>query len=166
MNAPRGRGQRHTVRIPGGTFVLIDESYNASPASMTAAIETLGQTRPGAGGRRVAVLGDMLELGPSAAERHAALATVLVKNGVDLVFTVGQHMAHLWDALPKSLRGGHAISAEKLAPIVTGAARSGDVVVVKGSAGSRTGQIVQALLAFDADGNRPVRPHAVNGNGR
>jgi UDP-N-acetylmuramoyl-tripeptide--D-alanyl-D-alanine ligase len=164
MSAPKGRGQRHAVCVAGGNFVVIDESYNASPASMAAAIETLGQARPAAGGRRLAVLGDMLELGPGAAERHVALAAILTENGVDLVFTAGQHMAHLWDALPRPLRGGHAVSAETLAPIVTAAVRPGDVVVVKGSAGSRTGQIVKALLALAADGNGPSRPQAVNGD--
>jgi UDP-N-acetylmuramoyl-tripeptide--D-alanyl-D-alanine ligase len=164
LRAPKGRGQRHPVRIPGGALVLIDESYNASPASMTAAIETLAQSRPAAGGRRIAVLGDMLELGPSAPDRHAALAEVLMANGIDLVFTAGTHMTRLWDALPKPMRGGHAVSSEKLAPIVAAAVRASDVVMVKGSLGSRMALIVQALLALDAGGSTPARPQAVNGD--
>lgn len=164
LQAPKGRGQRHPVRVPGGAFVLIDESYNASPASMTAAIETLAQARPASGGRRIVVLGDMLELGPSAPDRHAALAEVLTANGIDLVFTAGTHMARLWDALPKAMRGGHAVSSEKLAPIVAAAVRPSDVVMVKGSLGSRMALIVQTLLALDAGGNAPARPQAANGD--
>jgi UDP-N-acetylmuramoyl-tripeptide--D-alanyl-D-alanine ligase len=164
MQAPKGRGQRHPVHIPGGVFVLIDESYNASPASMTAAIETLAQARPAAGGRRIAVLGDMLELGPSATDRHAVLAEVLTANGIDLVFTAGTHMAHLWDALPRAMRGGHAVSSGKLAPIVAAAVRPNDVVMVKGSLGSRMALIVQALLALDTGGSSSARPQAVNGD--
>jgi UDP-N-acetylmuramoyl-tripeptide--D-alanyl-D-alanine ligase len=164
LQAPKGRGQRHPVRIPGGTFVLIDESYNASPASMTAAIETLAQARTAAGGRRIAVLGDMLELGPSASDHHAALAEVLTANGIDLVFTAGTYMARLWDALPKAMRGGHAVSSDKLTPIVAAAVRPCDVVMVKGSLGSRMVLIVQGLLALDASGASPARPQAVNGD--
>jgi UDP-N-acetylmuramoyl-tripeptide--D-alanyl-D-alanine ligase len=105
----------------------------------------------------------MLELGRASESYHADLAPVLENNGVDLVFTAGRHMAHLWDKLPPPMRGGHAASAEKLAPLVVSAVRPGDVVTVKGSAGSRTGQIVRALLALDSDDGGYDSQRVVNG---
>ncbi len=149
MHGIVGRGKRHLVEMAGGTFQLIDESYNASPASVRAAIEVLGGAEPGTSGRRIAVLGDMLELGQQAEKLHAAMAKPLVEAGVDLVFTAGQYMSALWDGLPAPLRGGHACTAEKLVPLVSNAVRPGDVVMVKGSLGSRTRQIVAALMALD-----------------
>jgi UDP-N-acetylmuramoyl-tripeptide--D-alanyl-D-alanine ligase len=154
MRSIAGRGERHDVRLPGGTFKLIDESYNASPTSMRAAVEVLGNAEPDAGGRRVAVLGDMLELGQQAEKLHVSMLGPLRDAGVDLVFTAGQYMAALWDALPANMRGGHACTAEKLVPIVSAAVAPGDVVMVKGSLGSRTRQIVDALLTLgDDNGN-------------
>jgi len=152
-----GRGDRHTVGITGGSFVLIDESYNASPTSMTAAIEVLGQAAIDTAGRRIAVIGDMLELGARSAELHAGLLGSLVENHVDLVFTTGQYTTHLWDILPENMRGGHAPTAEKLSPMVSSSLAPGDVVMVKGSHGSRTGRIVQALLNSGVEQDRPRR---------
>ncbi|MCC7015808.1 MAG: UDP-N-acetylmuramoylalanyl-D-glutamyl-2,6-diaminopimelate--D-alanyl-D-alanine ligase [Rhodospirillales bacterium] len=151
----KGRGERHRVAIGAGHFLLIDESYNASPASMAAAIAAAGAVAPGPGGRRIAALGDMLELGAESDAHHAALGGPLKEAGFDLVFTAGARMAILASALPGAMRGGHAESAEKLAPLVTASLRPGDVVMVKGSAGSRTGAIVAALLA---PGSKPAKP--------
>ena len=146
-----GRGRRHAVALADGeTFELIDESYNANPASMHAAIEVLGRV-PAA--RRLAVLGDMLELGAESGDFHAALAEPLRGHGIDLAFTAGVDMARLWDALPKAMRGGHAATSELLSPLVTAAVLPGDVVSVKGSAGSRMGVIVDALLRLDSRGS-------------
>jgi UDP-N-acetylmuramoyl-tripeptide--D-alanyl-D-alanine ligase len=145
MSAPRGRGQRQRVALAGGTIELIDESYNASPVSMAAAIAALAAARPAKGARRVAVLGDMLELGPSGPELHAGLARSIAEWGIDLVFTAGPLMTHLDAALDDERRGGHADSADALTPIVRAALRPGDVVMIKGSAGSRMGRVVQAL---------------------
>ncbi len=142
----KGRGQRNTVQITGGAFVVLDETYNASPVSMAAALEVLGQMQPENGGRRIAVLGDMLELGDESVAKHAALVENLIAQKIDLVFTAGQYMDALWDVLPKSMRGSSAPTAMRLLPKVTGMVRPGDVVVVKGSAGSNTGPIVEALL--------------------
>lgn len=158
--AMKGRGRRHRVRLGGGAFLLIDESYNASPVSMAAAIAAAGAVSPEDGGRRIAMLGDMRELGANAAARHAALAPLLAEARFDLVFTAGPTMRVLADALPKAMRGGHAETAEALIPLATAAVRAGDVVMVKGSAGSRTNLIVRALLAPGE--NRPAR--AANGN--
>lgn len=163
VELPKGRGLRHRVAVEGGTFEVIDESYNASPVSMRAALEVLGVARPGAGGRRIAVLGDMLELGADAGDLHAGLAVPLRRNGIDAVFTAGPHMARLWDVLPSAMRGGHADDAETLSRLVVAAVGPGDVVMVKGSAGSRTDLIVQALLGLGTAGDAPGR-RTVNGD--
>lgn len=146
LKAPRGRGDQHRVLLSGGAFTLLDESYNASPASMAAAFEVLSTAETDAGGRRIAVLGDMLELGPDSAKIHAALADDLIELGIDLVCTVGKDMVHLHDALPRKMRGGHAGKAEELAPLVRNLVRPGDVVTVKGSRASRMSFIADALL--------------------
>ncbi|NQV82234.1 MAG: UDP-N-acetylmuramoylalanyl-D-glutamyl-2,6-diaminopimelate--D-alanyl-D-alanine ligase [Rhodospirillales bacterium] len=152
MHGLKGRGQRHTVTLPGGDFVVIDESYNASPASMRAALEVLGQMQPAGKGRRIAVLGDMLELGEQSGARHAELAKTLIAEKIDLVFTAGKYMDALWSDLSESMRGGCAPTSEGVLAQVTGAVRPGDVIVVKGSARSNTGPIVEALLALPDKG--------------
>ena len=140
-----GRGARTVLRVPGGNALLIDESYNANPASMRAAIALLGQAPIGKRGRRIAVLGDMLELGASADELHRKLADAIKAAGVDLVFCSGPLMHALWEALPSRARGGYAEMAARLEPAVLGAIRAGDAVMVKGSLGSKMGPIVEAL---------------------
>jgi UDP-N-acetylmuramoyl-tripeptide--D-alanyl-D-alanine ligase len=140
-----GRGTRATLRVPGGSALLIDESYNANPASMAAAIALLGQVPVGAQGRRIAVLGDMLELGGQGVELHRALAGPIEAAKVDLVFASGPLMQALWEALPSSHRGGYAETAAALEPAVLAAIRDGDAVMVKGSLGSKMGPIVKTL---------------------
>ena len=140
-----GRGARSFLTVPGGNALLIDESYNANPASMCAAIALLGQAPVGKRGRRIAVLGDMLELGPSGAELHRGLADAIKSAGIDLVFCSGPLMRALWEALPSRARGGYAETAAGLEPAVVGAIRAGDAVMVKGSLGSKMGPIVKAL---------------------
>ena len=140
-----GRGARHRLAVPGGQFDLIDESYNASPVAVAAAIESLKNFPPGPGARRIAVLGDMLELGGGAAAAHAALAPALEAAGVDLVFTVGPLMSHLFAALPNSLRAGQADSAADLLSALRAALRPGDVVLIKGSLSIGMGLLVDAL---------------------
>jgi UDP-N-acetylmuramoyl-tripeptide--D-alanyl-D-alanine ligase len=147
VTPPSGRGQQIRLTAPGGEITLFDESYNANPASMRAALEVLGQAPVGLRGRRIAVLGDMLELGPDGARLHAELASALKDNGIDLVFAAGPLMKSLWQAIPLVNRGAYAGSAAELEPSVLGAVRAGDVVTVKGSNGSRTGHIVAALKA-------------------
>jgi UDP-N-acetylmuramoyl-tripeptide--D-alanyl-D-alanine ligase len=141
-----GRGRRHPIAVAGGTAELIDESYNASPASMRAAFGVLAAMTPPKGGRRIAVLGDMLELGDEAARLHAELAQPLIDAGVNLVFAAGPMMRHLYDALPKRMRGAHAATAAALAETVSRRLRPGDIVSVKGSHGSRMGEVVKRLL--------------------
>jgi UDP-N-acetylmuramoyl-tripeptide--D-alanyl-D-alanine ligase len=145
LRPPPGRGARVTLQVPGGSALLIDESYNANPASMAAAIALLGQAPVGRRGRRIAVLGDMLELGPPGADLHRALAAPIKEAKVDLVFCSGPLMRALWEALPSGARGGYAETAAALEPAVLDAIRDGDAVMVKGSLGSKMGPIVKAL---------------------
>ena len=145
LRAAAGRGERMTIDVPGGSVLLIDESYNANPTSMRAALALLGQAPVRGLGRRIAVLGDMLELGSDGAKLHAALADAVVDNAVDLVYCAGPLMKSLWDALPSERRGGYADNSAALEPEVLKAITAGDAVMVKGSLGSRMGRIVKAL---------------------
>ena len=140
-----GRGVRHTLMAPGGEVTLIDESYNANPASMAAALSVLGQAKVGPQGRRIAVLGDMLELGATGAELHAGLNDAIKTHHVDLVYCCGPLMHNLWDALSTGKRGGYADSAANLEAQVLAAVRAGDAVMIKGSFGSKMKTIVTAL---------------------
>jgi UDP-N-acetylmuramoyl-tripeptide--D-alanyl-D-alanine ligase len=137
FTALKGRG----ARFASGDVTVIDESYNANPASMAAALALLGA----APGRRIAVLGDMLEMG--AGDHHAALAAPIAEANTDLVFAAGKQMKALWEALPASRRGGYAENSTGLAPQLLAALRPGDTVLVKGSFGSRMSVIVEALKA-------------------
>jgi UDP-N-acetylmuramoyl-tripeptide--D-alanyl-D-alanine ligase len=143
FRAPAGRGRQHRLAVRGGSIILIDDSYNANPASVRAALEVLG----GAHGRRLAVLGDMLELGDHAPRLHAALAEPIAACGVDRVYTAGPAMRHLHDALPSARRGQHVGDAVNLLPVLRNELRPGDTLLVKGSLGMRMGRIVEALLA-------------------
>lgn len=142
---PVGRGRRIPLQLPGGDGLLIDESYNANPASMQAAIEVLSRAPVGKQGRRIAILGDMLELGPEAVARHIEIAQSLDAGKIDLVLCSGPLMRSLWDALPSAKRGGYAENAEALEPQVISALRGGDAVMVKGSNASGMGRIVKSL---------------------
>jgi len=149
FRAMKGRGERHTVHLDDGPFTLIDESYNASPASMRAALEVLGATARGPGGRTIAVLGDMLEIGDSAAEAHGALAADVARNGVEIVVTAGPLMENLSKALPKNITAFHGTDSAAIRNTVLDLARPGDVIMVKGSYGSRMIPIADALRELD-----------------
>jgi UDP-N-acetylmuramoyl-tripeptide--D-alanyl-D-alanine ligase len=144
---PTGRGQRIRLALPGGEATLIDESYNANPASMRAALSILARVPVSGRGRRIAVLGDMLELGDAGPSLHAGLAEAVESHGIDIVHSCGPLMRHLHDALPPARRGRWAPSAADLQPLVVADLGPGDAVTVKGSNGSRTGAIVAALKA-------------------
>ena len=146
FTVPSGRGQRHVLHLPaGGTALLLDESYNANPASVRAALTNLSETEPGAGGRRVAVLADMLELGELGPDLHAGLAPDVEKAGVDVMHACGPLMKHLWEALPAERRGAWRETAEDLLSVVLEDVRPGDVIMVKGSHGMRAWAIARAL---------------------
>jgi UDP-N-acetylmuramoyl-tripeptide--D-alanyl-D-alanine ligase len=143
---PSGRGNRELVRMPdGGSFTLVDESYNASPVATRAAIAVLGQSTPGSGGRRIAILGDMRELGPTAPQMHAELAEPLVEAKADLVFCCGHLMQGLHEALPRPMRGRYSTDSKGLIDAVTQLVRSGDVVMVKGSKSMHMDYVITAL---------------------
>jgi UDP-N-acetylmuramoyl-tripeptide--D-alanyl-D-alanine ligase len=140
-----GRGDREAVHGPSGAFTLINESYNANPASMGAAFALLAQTPVGPGGRRIAVLGDMLELGPTSPQLHAGLSPALQAEGVDLVFLCGPQMRNLWDALDSRQRGQYAPTSDDLALLVAQEVKGGDAVMIKGSNGLKMIRVVDAL---------------------
>ena len=145
----QGRGVEHVLLTAnGGAYVLIDESYNASPVSVAAALATLG-ARP-ARGRRIAALTDMLELGPDAAIKHAALAADIAAAKVDLVFCAGPLMRSLYDALPPGRRGFYAETAEGVFPELARAIALDDVVMVKGSRDSKAASLIDGLKTTDA----------------
>jgi UDP-N-acetylmuramoyl-tripeptide--D-alanyl-D-alanine ligase len=145
LRPPAGRGERIRLRAPGGEFLLVDEAFNANPASMRAALANLAATDPAPGGRRIAVLGDMLELGEDGPALHRDLAGPVAESRADAVFAAGLLMDNLFKALPRDRRGGYAASAVALEPAVLGAVRAGDVVMVKGSKGILVSRIVKAL---------------------
>ncbi len=147
LTPPAGRGERTALEIGGGTAYLVDESYNANPVAVRAALATLAGIETGPRGRRIAVLGDMLELGAAAPDLHRGLAEAIEAARVDLVFTAGPLMRHLFEALPVSRRGAVADTAADLLEPLARTLRSGDAVMVKGSNGSRMGRIVEALKA-------------------
>ena len=124
---------------------MIDESYNANPASMAAALSVLGQAALGPHGRRIAVLGDMLELGPTSPALHRGLNEAIKASHIDLVYCCGPLMRNLWDALSTGKRGGYAGSAAELEAQAVAAIRAGDAIMVKGSLGSKMKTIVNAL---------------------
>jgi UDP-N-acetylmuramoyl-tripeptide--D-alanyl-D-alanine ligase len=155
LRAQAGRGGRTVFPRKEGSIAIIDESYNANPASMRAALATLGLAPRTEFKRRVAVLGDMLELGIQGRQLHQQLAEVVDGAGVDVVFACGELMGSLYEALPASRRGAYAKTAEELAPLLTAGVGPGDVIMVKGSLGSRMGPLVEALKRrFDTEGDR------------
>ena len=139
-----GRGARRKLALRSGTALLLDESYNGNGASMRAALDVL-QLQPAT--RRIAVLGDMLELGAAGPSEHAELAKAVAQSA-DLLFACGPLMRNLFDAVPAALRGAHAEDSAALAPIVASAIAAGDAILVKGSLGSRMKRVVEALDAL------------------
>ena len=161
VSAGRGRGGQVTINLVGGGVIrLIDESYNANPAAMRAAFSVLGFLVPanhkaGQGtskgshkGRRVAVLGDMRELGYRGPELHAALADDLLAAAPDAVFTVGPLMGELRVRLPDAMCAGHGERSTDIAEQIAAELRAGDVVLVKGSLGTNMAPIIAAIEAL------------------
>jgi UDP-N-acetylmuramoyl-tripeptide--D-alanyl-D-alanine ligase len=143
----KGRGVREHLQIAGGELLLIDESYNANPASVRAALALLAQANPGKGGRRVAVLGDMLELGDHGPALHAELFEAMDAAKVDVLYAAGPLMANLWARVPAHKRGAHAETSPGIRDALLAGLRAGDAVMVKGSLGSRMGPLVEAIRA-------------------
>ena len=143
----KGRGVRERLTVNGGEVLLIDESYNANPASVRAALALLAASRPGKGGRRIAVLGDMLELGRQGPELHAELSAPMDEAGVDVLYAAGPLMANLWGRVPPAKRGAHAEISDGIRDALLSGLRAGDVVMIKGSLGSRMGPLAEAMRA-------------------
>jgi UDP-N-acetylmuramoyl-tripeptide--D-alanyl-D-alanine ligase len=141
----KGRGERFLLPTPDGPATIIDESYNANPASMRAALALLAAAKPGPKGRRIAVIGDMLELGPKASAMHAELAADLSANKVDLLFGAGPLTRALYEAAPTSMRAAWTERSSELTEEVARTLRGGDIAMIKGSNGSRMGPLVAAL---------------------
>lgn len=150
-----GRGNLSPVL---GGVVMIDDSYNASPAAMRAAFAKTAEVWEGSGrkGRKFAALGDMRELGPDGPSLHSGLADNIVKAGFDGVFTAGKLMKHLHDALPANIRAGHVDEAAQLLPLLTKGLKPGDILLVKGSHGTKMYEVAKALRDTHAE-----KKHAV-----
>ena len=152
---PEGRGTRERLVLDpdddAAVVTLIDDAFNANPASLAAALDVFAQVQPRDGqgnvirGRRVAILGDMLELGPTEAQLHADLARHPAMERIALVHCVGPRMRHLWDALPEDRRGQRVEAVDDLLPVLKTLIRPGDILLVKGSKGSKVSRAVDAL---------------------
>jgi UDP-N-acetylmuramoyl-tripeptide--D-alanyl-D-alanine ligase len=147
VTAPVGRGARTLLDAPDGQILLIDESYNANPASVRAALAAMASTPRDTFARRVAVLGDMLELGDASPDHHRALEQAVDAAGVDLVVACGPMMKLLLDDLVPARQGPWAPTSAELETALFGAVRAGDVVMIKGSLGTRMAPLVAAMLA-------------------
>lgn len=161
VQPPAGRGERSLIRLKDGVFDLVDESYNASPASITALVDSLCAVQRN--GRAVLVLGDMLELGDQSPEMHADLAGAIAASSIEAVFTAGPLMRHLHEALPSNLVTYHADSSSHLAPVVAEHIQSGDVVAIKGSFGSKMSVVVNTLKDLHQPADVSSR-NVANGN--
>ncbi|SFI53140.1 UDP-N-acetylmuramoyl-tripeptide--D-alanyl-D-alanine ligase [Jannaschia pohangensis] len=151
---PDGRGARHRVRLhPDGPPVdLIDDAYNANPSSVGAALALLAATEVPGKGRRIAILGDMKELGPTGPDLHAGLAAHPAMADIHLVHTVGPLMASLHDALPADRRGEHTDDSEAMSAHLRDMIRPGDAVLVKGSLSMKMARLVDGLKALGETG--------------
>ncbi len=149
---PEGRGRLHRAQLKKGAVTVIDDCYNASPASMRAAIHKLGEVHQSLAsrGRKVVILGDMLELGASSPDLHRALLVPLQEAGVHRVFLAGNAMKNLFDILPDTMRGGWAADAAGLKETVMSALGREDIILVKGSRGSRMDIVRDEIYANNA----------------
>ncbi|RZM09439.1 MAG: UDP-N-acetylmuramoylalanyl-D-glutamyl-2,6-diaminopimelate--D-alanyl-D-alanine ligase [Sphingomonas sp.] len=144
----KGRGERHVLALPGGgTLTLVDESYNANPVSMRAAIDVLASSVPSGEGRRIAVLGDMLELGEQSQALHAGLADALIGAGAAKVYLLGEEMKALDDALDGTLPCEWHETRDELRASLVKDGRAGDVIMVKASNGIGLSKLVETLIA-------------------
>jgi UDP-N-acetylmuramoyl-tripeptide--D-alanyl-D-alanine ligase len=143
---PAGRGARTVLEAPDGRILLIDESYNANPASVKAALSAMATTARAEYPRRVAVLGDMLELGQASADLHRGLKEAIDAAGIDLVLACGPMTKLLFDELKPAQQGAWAADSTQLAPALLDIVRAGDAVMIKGSLASRMAPLAEALL--------------------
>ena len=143
-----GRGTRERLVLSTTDDLaveLIDDAYNANPASIAASLEVLAASQPELQGRRLAVLGDMRELGAAGPELHAEIADLASVESIDLIYTSGELMQHLHDALPELKRGLHTENSDEMARALPRQLQAGDVVLIKGSNGSKLSRVVDGL---------------------
>ncbi len=145
LSPPKGRGVRLQLMARDGEFLVIDESYNANPASMRAALALLGRAEPQKAGRRIAVLGDMLELGDNSQNLHLELSEPLKKAKVDKVYACGPMMKLLWQHLPPFQQVLWKLNSAELEKELLRDIQAGDVIMIKGSLGSKMGPLVDAI---------------------
>ena len=165
IRLPRGRGGQ--IEIPlksGASLTLIDESYNANPIAMRAALAVLGSRTPRCGGRRVAILGDMLELGVDGPCLHASLLDHLVAAKPDLVITIGSLMRELYDKIPPTINCSHADRSIDVSKKISDELRADDLVLIKGSLGTNMAPIVSAIENMKSNIPSPYQPFEVGDN--
>lgn len=144
FEAKSGRGKLCEVSYKGKAITIIDDCYNASPASVSAALDNLGAMK--VPGRKIAVIGDMFELGHNAPELHKNLSKKLLDNKIDLLlFTAGQLTLNLYNAVPDKMRGGNAKDSAGLGEVVAKSLQAGDVLLVKGSRGMKMENVIKFL---------------------
>jgi UDP-N-acetylmuramoyl-tripeptide--D-alanyl-D-alanine ligase len=155
----KGRGAREAIQLDGGEITLLDDSYNANPTSIAAALEVLAAT-PGTqagAGRRIAFLGDMKELGPQEQPCHAQLADLEAMQGIDQIHCIGPLMRALHDALPEARRGGWYETSAEAVPALHDSIAAGDIVLVKGSLSMALAKVVDGIREMGQSG-----PHSQN----
>ncbi|AWW50888.1 hypothetical protein ASM33_08520 [Wolbachia endosymbiont of Folsomia candida] len=146
FNVTKGRGNTHKIAYKGKHVCLIDDSYNASPASMKAAIKTLGTYHSQ---RKVALLGDMLELGCESIKFHTELLEIIIDHNIDKVYTVGKFMLALHNLLPSNIKGIHFDDSHQLKNNLNDVIQDNDVVLIKGSRGMKMDVVVQKFIMED-----------------
>ncbi len=144
---PKGRGKIERLSVKGGQLTLVDDSYNASPVSVEGAIGKIAELKQAAPApvRTLVVLGDMLELGEDSEEMHVGLVPAIINNQMDLVFAAGTFMQGMYDALPETMKGAYRPTSRELAPVVVERLKPEDLVLVKGSRGSRMDIVAEAI---------------------
>ena len=148
----KGRGLQKHVRAKGFGFELIDDSYNASPASVSAALKNLARIRAKPSGRILAVLGDMLELGHNSQALHLDVAYQINHEKIDLVYAVGPRMRDMFEVLPSAKRGHWSENSKEILDVLISNLKDNDVVLVKGSRGVNMGLIVNGLTGLGVKG--------------
>ncbi len=158
FSAIEGRGAMHRISYGQHEILVIDDSYNAGPLAMQAALESLGKLAPQRGGRRIAVLGDMADLGEFMKSEHMALDSFIFKNDIQQVFLYGPFMKKLYELLPAKIRGGHFETVESLTVSLLNQVQNGDCILVKGARGQRAydGIMYQVVVALQSLGNQPL----------
>lgn len=153
---PGRRNEQHSIEIPGGRITLIDDTFSANPASIQAGLGVVGLTGPPPGGRRIAVIGEIKELGETSPQLHTALAPHVLTAGIDVLFTVGRDLQGIWTALPANMKGRHSEDPQRIARALVEEIRPGDIVWVKGSRRSAANleTILSAIKGAGKDGTQ------------